>query len=241
MRTSTIPEDLGRVSYLLTDKTGTLTENEMVFKMLHIGKALFTDQSIRDLQKVVLEKSPPPPETQGLEAELYRQPSASREGNVVFGVPETRRQFSGRWSEVSASAMEVLRAIALCHCVTPVREGNKVGGNRGGLCVSSLASWEFPKTPMKGSLFADHTQLWDALKRPYQCGTIQLDFQLPIRFNLQYRTENTPVAAHLREESEPTKTVQTADKNASDFKEAPLKPGMARPVIIHRAILGPSH
>ena len=26
----------------------------------------------------------------------------------------------------------------------------------------------------------------DALGRPQQCGTIQLDFQLPIRFNLQY-------------------------------------------------------
>ena len=30
--------------------------------------------------------------------------------------------------------------------------------------------------------------LEDALKRPSQCGTIQLDFQLPIRFNLQYNT-----------------------------------------------------
>ena len=28
----------------------------------------------------------------------------------------------------------------------------------------------------------------DVLGRPQQCGTIQLDFQLPIRFNLQYTT-----------------------------------------------------
>eukprot|EP00357_Protocruzia_adherens_P032033 CAMPEP_0115010416 /NCGR_PEP_ID=MMETSP0216-20121206/23305_1 /TAXON_ID=223996 /ORGANISM="Protocruzia adherens, Strain Boccale" /LENGTH=602 /DNA_ID=CAMNT_0002378631 /DNA_START=38 /DNA_END=1842 /DNA_ORIENTATION=- len=31
-------------------------------------------------------------------------------------------------------------------------------------------------------------KLFDALRRQHQCGTVQLDFQLPIRFNLQYRT-----------------------------------------------------
>ncbi|CAF1410559.1 unnamed protein product [Adineta steineri] len=41
----------------------------------------------------------------------------------------------------------------------------------------------------------------DALKRAYQCATIQLDFQLPLRFQLQYQTEeqgtlNTPVIIH---------------------------------------------
>ena len=44
----------------------------------------------------------------------------------------------------------------------------------------------------------------DALKRKFQCATVQLDFQLPIRFGLQYNTED----------------------------------GTARPVIVHRAILG---
>merc|ERR1719408_285330 len=32
-------------------------------------------------------------------------------------------------------------------------------------------------------------RLTDAMRRRHQCGTIQLDFQLPIRFNLQYRAE----------------------------------------------------
>ncbi len=30
----------------------------------------------------------------------------------------------------------------------------------------------------------------DALKRQHQCATVQLDFQLPIRFNLKYRSDN---------------------------------------------------
>ncbi|KAI0729485.1 hypothetical protein C8Q72DRAFT_884263 [Fomitopsis betulina] len=50
----------------------------------------------------------------------------------------------------------------------------------------------------------------DALRRSFQCATIQLDFQLPERFNLKYRS---------------------ADDNATD--KAP-----SRPVIVHRAILG---
>lgn len=29
-------------------------------------------------------------------------------------------------------------------------------------------------------------KVFDSLKRAHQCGTIQCDFQLPIRFNLQY-------------------------------------------------------
>lgn len=32
-------------------------------------------------------------------------------------------------------------------------------------------------------------KVYDALKRPHQCGTVQLDFQLPIRFNLQYKND----------------------------------------------------
>jgi threonyl-tRNA synthetase len=32
-------------------------------------------------------------------------------------------------------------------------------------------------------------KVFDALKRPHQCGTVQLDFQLPIRFDLKYKTD----------------------------------------------------
>jgi len=45
-RNSTIPEELGRIQYLLTDKTGTLTKNEMVFKKVAMQYAMFDLVSI---------------------------------------------------------------------------------------------------------------------------------------------------------------------------------------------------
>jgi phospholipid-translocating ATPase len=45
-RNSTIPEELGRIQYLLTDKTGTLTKNEMIFKKVAMEYATFDLVSI---------------------------------------------------------------------------------------------------------------------------------------------------------------------------------------------------
>jgi hypothetical protein len=42
--------------------------------------------------------------------------------------------------------------------------------------------------------------VYDALRRKFQCATVQLDFQFPIRFNLQYQAEDggfeRPVIVH---------------------------------------------
>ncbi|KIX06825.1 threonine-tRNA ligase [Rhinocladiella mackenziei CBS 650.93] len=61
----------------------------------------------------------------------------------------------------------------------------------------------------------------DALMREYQCATIQLDFQGPQNFKLEYRTGESGEAIHNTER---------------DAKG--VAPGMARPVMIHRAIIG---
>lgn len=94
--------------------------------------------------------------------------------------------------------------------------------------------------------------LVDALGRKHQCGTLQLDFQLPLRFNLQYRAESAETAevaeavpvekmAELSlEEKEAVAAGQKA-KGADwvdSWKEGKIKTGFERPVMIHRAILG---
>lgn len=91
-------------------------------------------------------------------------------------------------------------------------------------------------------------RLMDAMKRKHQCGTIQLDFNGPIRFNLQYRKEGAEekeeedkAEAPKEEKEEKEEWVGAVEKNAKGeviWKEGRLKNGFERPVVIHRAILG---
>ena len=81
-------------------------------------------------------------------------------------------------------------------------------------------------------------EISDALKRDFQCATIQLDFQLPQNFELEYMTAESTVKAKDAQPAE----YQT-EVNANGSTEAPKKPkqpgpGRARPVMLHRAIIG---
>lgn len=55
--TNTLQEELARISFFLTDKTGTLTKNEMLMRKLHIGTICYNADSkadiIRSLRKVL--------------------------------------------------------------------------------------------------------------------------------------------------------------------------------------------
>ncbi|KLJ07220.1 threonyl-tRNA synthetase [Blastomyces silverae] len=82
----------------------------------------------------------------------------------------------------------------------------------------------------------------DALKREFQCATIQLDYQMPVNFKLEYMTGETGAKAKPTEKP----AENTDEKLAGDAAkpDAPPTssdepgPGRARPVVIHRAIIG---
>lgn len=86
----------------------------------------------------------------------------------------------------------------------------------------------------------------DALKREFQCATIQLDYQMPVNFKLEYMTGETGAKAKPEEKSAGAPAAKTADKPAGDAAKPDVPPtnsdepgpGRARPVVIHRAIIG---
>lgn len=91
--------------------------------------------------------------------------------------------------------------------------------------------------------------LFDALRRPHQCGTIQLDFQAPIRFNLLYKIDSDDIQeqhSSMSKHSESDTTVKNYyefppdefDKEVFRWEEHEIRHGHKRPVVIHRAILG---
>ncbi|CZS95071.1 probable threonine-tRNA ligase, cytosolic [Rhynchosporium agropyri] len=85
----------------------------------------------------------------------------------------------------------------------------------------------------------------DCLKRDWQCATIQLDFQLPQNFGLEYMTSEMVVkpkddgdAAAKAKQDDPKKSGAVGPDGKKERVYKALTPGCARPVMIHRAIAG---
>ena len=52
-RNTQMTEDLGRIDFLLSDKTGTLTKNEMIFKKITTGLLQFTEEDFSELKSII--------------------------------------------------------------------------------------------------------------------------------------------------------------------------------------------
>jgi len=88
-------------------------------------------------------------------------------------------------------------------------------------------------------------KVMDAMDRIHQCATIQLDFQLPLRFDLRYRKKGGATAADgadaggiIEVESDSPSVSDGADDPDDPDSSPELPSDFARPVMVHRAMLG---
>ena len=102
-RNSNIPEDLGRLSYLITDKTGTLTKNEMVLKKIYSENSMF---NVDDRDTTMVDS---------LKENVEKYPS----GPCNDDVSEAR---SKKKRDMSNNLRDLFTAFAVCNNVTPVLE-----------------------------------------------------------------------------------------------------------------------
>ncbi|CAM4988490.1 unnamed protein product, partial [Rotaria socialis] len=106
VRSSTIPEELGRIGYLLADKTGTLTQNVMVFKRLKVGAVSYTIENKTKISNLL--------------EEVYKKSEiVANESQESLVTSTSTKRSIGKNTE-TRDVTEAIKALALCHNVTPV-------------------------------------------------------------------------------------------------------------------------
>ncbi|CAK7216272.1 Putative aminophospholipid-translocase [Sporothrix bragantina] len=131
VRTSTIPEDLGRIEYLLSDKTGTLTQNDMEMKKIHVGTVSYANEAMDEVATYVRQgfAALPPDAPLITPSSTYQGTS----GMTTAGATRTRR-------EIGTRVRDIVLALALCHNVTPTTDDDEADESTGQPVTSYQAS-----------------------------------------------------------------------------------------------------
>ena len=116
VRTSTIPEELGRIEYLLSDKTGTLTQNEMDLKKIHVGTVSYANEAMDEVRTYVRQGFSTGVANDVTQTVSLVTPSSTYAPTSTGGsTTRTRR-------EIGSRVRDLVLALALCHNVTPSTE-----------------------------------------------------------------------------------------------------------------------
>eukprot|EP01060_Flectonema_neradi_P005335 TRINITY_DN13533_c0_g1_i2.p1 TRINITY_DN13533_c0_g1~~TRINITY_DN13533_c0_g1_i2.p1 ORF type:complete len:1216 (+),score=261.43 TRINITY_DN13533_c0_g1_i2:203-3850(+) len=106
VRNSNLPEELGRIGYLFSDKTGTLTKNEMEFKKLFTGEDVPRGWLHSDLGEMQVQVS-----------DSFERLSQNEHSGLIRGESDFVHEASKRQME---ELSEAVTALAVAHNVTPV-------------------------------------------------------------------------------------------------------------------------
>ena len=125
-RNSNIPEELGRISYIFSDKTGTLTKNEMVFKNIAMESEIFGEENFEDLKNILSD-----------ECKQYDSPlmdlinvsaktdlsSSNSSNNLIDTSSQSSIKPKKRRRERSKLIRDCITSMVLCNNVTPTDNG----------------------------------------------------------------------------------------------------------------------
>jgi phospholipid-translocating ATPase len=116
VRTSTIPEDLGRIEYLLTDKTGTLTRNEMELKKIHVGTVSYANEAMEEVASYVKQAF------SGLDSKTIPNSTALFTPSSAYFTQVNTSAATRTRREIGSRVRDLILALALCHNVTPTTD-----------------------------------------------------------------------------------------------------------------------
>lgn len=153
VRTTTIHEDLGRIAYILTDKTGTLTRNEMVFRKIHFGKVSYTPEYFNEVHAILQTAFTAPTNNQAAGTSGHK-----RDGSTASVASFMERRFQPRHLRIDSYEIDrdtVYRlqsgvlALALCHNVTPSYENefDDISNSQNGNDVITDSNVSIPMQP----------------------------------------------------------------------------------------------
>ncbi|RNF07043.1 putative phospholipid-transporting ATPase IIB [Trypanosoma rangeli] len=113
VRNTNIPEELGRLQFLFADKTGTLTKNEMKFRVLQVGAdTVLNCNEVERFRKIMTAFFAEQHESEGI------YPTYVGKGGAV----QSQRTFLRDVTSVG----EAFLALVLCHNVSPVMEDGRL-------------------------------------------------------------------------------------------------------------------
>jgi len=126
-RNSVIPEELGRIEFLLTDKTGTLTQNDMIFKRISLENSKYSHEDIDKITKnlvksckYIFEQKRPPTEIENQFSSNKvkdNETNSSRASEISFDLDKKAPK-----KDKNFALLNMVKAMALCHNVTPIYE-----------------------------------------------------------------------------------------------------------------------